>query len=298
MKAFHYQDPHPMQPQSAAVIMCFWQERSPWDYPASGTERLLFSERVLTPVWAQNISRYPKAKGKLHFVVLLRSRATYFTALKNWSCCPRPSIQPAEAPLYCRGSRRVGFSLLNLNLKMFTTFLPRSVVTSLHDQMESHLGGGIFESNDANSKQELDHERWALLLHFSNCKLPSAGARCGGEAESVYGSLSPCLPDWDSLTRAQQAPALPGAACGMLSYSNPSGLHFLCAELRLRSFPFSCSLSALSSRIAGSCAVLWHCPASPLVPESQTPRSERQPAKHPGACSGLGAAWSNSALEG
>lgn len=123
-----------------------------------------------------------------------------------------------------------------------------------------------------------DHERWALLLHFPNCQLLSAGTWRGREAESMWGSLSPCLPDWDSLTRAQQAPALPWAACVMLSYSNPSVLRFLCGELRLMSLPFSCALSALSSWIAGSCVVLWHCLASPLIPE-------QQPAKHHRACS-------------
>lgn len=62
--------------------------------------------------------------------------------------------------------------------------------------------------------------------------------------------------------------------------SNPSVLRFLCGEPHSMSFPSSCSLPALPSWIAGSCAVLRHCPASPLPPESGTPRRERQPAKH------------------
>lgn len=101
----------------------------------------------------------------------------------------------------------------------------------------------------------------------------------------MYSSLSPFLPNWDSLTRAQQAPALPWVAWVMLGYSNPSVLCFLCGELQLTSLPFSCSLSALSSWIAGCCAVLRHCLVCPLVPESRTPRSEQQPTRHHGACS-------------
>jgi len=163
-------------------------------------------------------------------------------------------------------------------------------MTSLQAQVESSIDRAVSEGDGARSKRELDPERWALLLRFPNCQLLGAGARRGGEAESVWGSLSPCLPGWHSLRRAQRAPAPPRAACVMPSYPNPPVPHFFRGELQWRSLPSSCSLSALSSWVAGSCPVLRHCRASALVPESRTPRSEQQSAKRRRAC-GSNSAW-------
>lgn len=41
MKVFHYQHPLPVQPQPAAAMMCSWPEKSSWDHPACGRERLV-----------------------------------------------------------------------------------------------------------------------------------------------------------------------------------------------------------------------------------------------------------------
>lgn len=76
------------------------------------------------------------------------------------------------------------------------------------------------------------------------------------EAVPVYGCLSPYSPSWDSLTRAQQVYAQPRVASVMLSYSNPSLLHFLCCDLQLMSLVFSFLLPVLSTWMEGFCVVL------------------------------------------
>lgn len=151
MKAFHYQHPHPMQPQPAAVIMCVWQERSPWDCPASETEHLHSSEGVLAPGWAQNMSRYSKRRESRTLGCSSGTQRGFSPPWRAEVVAARPSVQSAEAPLCCTWSWQVDFFPLNLILKICIISLPNSVVFSLHDRRESWLDG-------ANSKQELDHE--------------------------------------------------------------------------------------------------------------------------------------------
>lgn len=80
-----------------------------------------------------------------------------------------------------------------------------------------------------------------LLLHFPNHQLPIAGAQ-GDRARARQ--PQPLSSRLRQPNKAQQAPALPWAACVTLSYSNPSVLCFLCGGLHLMSLPFSFLLPA------------------------------------------------------